>query len=379
MKKLNVAILGSTGSIGRNACRIIAAYPDRFHAVGLVGCSQSELLAQQARQLNAEWVVANSPGGYDELRKSTPRARRNVELVELVRAPEVDVVLCAIVGTAGLPLVLAALAAGKRVALASKEVLVMAGELVERALASDHGKLIPVDSEHSAIFQCLAGRTRGEVARLVLTASGGALRNCTGDELERATLGEVLSHPTWSMGRKVTIDSATLMNKALELVEARFLFAVAPEKLKAVIHPQSVVHSMVELCDGSMIAQLSMPDMRFAIGYAMSFPERLDGAELPRLDFAKLPPLEFYEVDSSRFPALDFAYEALRAGGTMPAVMNAANETAVERFVRGEVNLPRIWRIVEKTMAAHRPAQVDGLETVLAADAWARGFAGDVN
>ncbi|MGE4301681.1 MAG: 1-deoxy-D-xylulose-5-phosphate reductoisomerase [Victivallaceae bacterium] len=379
MKKLNVAVLGSTGSIGRNACSIIAAYPDRFRTVGLVGCSQTELLAHQAERLGAEWAAANAPDGYEALLKYTPRAVRGERLTELVTAPEVDVVLCAIVGTAGLPLVMAALAAGKRVALASKEVLVMAGELVEKILASGKGELTPVDSEHSAIFQCLAGRDRDEIAKLVLTASGGALRDFTRAELERATLRQVLSHPTWNMGRKVTIDSATLMNKALELIEAKFLFGFPPEKLKAVIHPQSVVHSMVELCDGSMIAQMSAPDMRFAIGYAMSCPERLGGAGLPRLDFAALPPLEFREVDEKRFPSLGFAYEALRAGGTMPAVMNAANEIAVDKFVRGGITLPRIWGIVEKTMEAHRPRPVDGLETVLAADAWARGFAAGVN
>ncbi|MDD4816505.1 MAG: 1-deoxy-D-xylulose-5-phosphate reductoisomerase [Victivallaceae bacterium] len=377
MKKLGVAVLGSTGSIGGNAVKILEAYPDWFRTVGLVARSQTALLAEQGAKLNADWIA--SDGGYDELSRLSGRTVEFSRVAGLICAPEVDVVLCAIVGTAGLPLVLAALGAGKRVALASKEVLVMAGDLVKSRAAAGNGRIIPVDSEHSAIFQCLEGRRKNEVARLVLTASGGSLRNATDAELENATLERVLRHPTWRMGRKVTIDSATLMNKALEVIEAGYLFDFPPEKIKAVIHPESVVHSLIEMMDGTLLAQMSRPDMRFAIGYGMSWPDRLDGRGLPRLDFSALGSLEFSEIDRRRFPSLDFAEAALRCGGTLPCVLNAANEVAVDKFVRGEIRLPRIWSIVDRTMAAHRVEPLDGLDTVLAADRRAREYAGKLN
>ena len=377
MNRVGVAVLGSTGSIGGNAIKILEAYPDWFRTVGLVAKSQTVRLAEQGEKLNADWIA--SDGGYDELNSKSRRAVEFRRVAELICAPEVDVVLCAIVGTAGLPLVLAALKAGKRVALASKEVLVMAGDLVKAQAAAGNGKIIPVDSEHSAIFQCLEGRRRCDVANLVLTASGGALRTASDAEIENATLDMVLRHPTWNMGRKVTIDSATLMNKALEVIEAGYLFDFPPEKIKAVIHPESVVHSLIEMMDGTLLAQLSRPDMRFAIGYGMSWPARLDGRGLPRVDFSALSHLEFSEIDRRRFPSLDFAEAALRCGGTLPCVLNAANEVAVEKFVRGEIRLPRIWSIVDRTMAAHRVEPLDSLDTVWTADRRAREYAGKLN
>lgn len=378
MKKKGVVVLGATGSIGKSAVAVLKNHPERFRTVGLAAKSNVELLAQSGEELNAGWVVSTDHEHNNKLAQISPRTRMPEALAGLVSADEVDVVLCAIVGTAGLPLVVAALNAGKTVALASKEVLVMAGDYIMNIVNSGHGRIVPVDSEHSAIFQCLAMRERSEVERLILTASGGALRNASREEIARATLERTLAHPTWSMGRKVTIDSATLMNKALEFVEAGYLFGFPAEKITAVIHPQSIVHSMIELIDGTIIAQLSKPDMRFAIGYGMSFPDRLPGRALPRMDFSCLGQLEFSEVDSERFPSLNFARHAFTVRGTMPAVMNAANEIAVERFVKGEINVPGIWRIVEQTMTAHQPYQVDSLEAAYQADAWARSFAAEL-
>ena len=297
-------------------------------------------------------------------------------MLDLVTAPETDTVLCAIVGTGGLEPVIAALRAGKRVALASKEVMVMAGELIRRELAaSPGGEIVPVDSEHSAIFQCLAGRPAREVKNLWLTASGGPFREWSAERIAAATLRDALAHPTWDMGPKVTIDSASLMNKALELIEARHLFNVPPERLKVVIHPQSLVHSMVELCDGSFIAQMSKPDMRFAIQYALTWPERAAEGGLPELDFARLVSLDFREPDRSRFPSLDFAYHAMHIGGTMTAAMNAANEVAVDKFRRGEIGFAAIWTIIEKTMSAHHTEPQSDLAAIRDADRRAREFA----
>ena len=379
MKKTNVAVLGSTGSIGRNAVKVLKMFPDRFRVTGLAARSSVSLLAEQANELRPGKTVTTDPAQFGALRAKVDAelkcAAGDEQLVELATAPETDIVLCAIVGTTGLEPVLAALRAGKRVALASKEVLVMAGELVRAELArSPQSELLPVDSEHSAIFQCLAGRDKAELRHLLLTASGGAFRDWTRDEMEHATLQDALAHPTWNMGPKVTIDSASLMNKALEMVEARYLFDVAPEQIKVLLHPQSIIHSMVELCDGSLIAQLSRPDMRFAIQYALTWPERLPG-NLPELDFASRLQLDLQQPEPGKYPALEFAYEAMRRGGTLPAVMNAANEIAVEQFRRGRIRFTGIWKIVERTMAAHTVQPQSDLVTLRNADAWAREFA----
>ncbi len=376
-----MVVLGATGSIGENAFRVLEKFPERFDVVGLVARNNIARLAQQARVLHCRQVVTTDPAKRESLQNLLPHGYYafggESAVIDLVCSSEVDVVLCAIVGTGGVQPVLAALQAGKTVALASKEVLVMAGELVMNLIYSGHGRIIPVDSEHSAIFQCLSGRSPGELEHIMLTASGGAFRDAGIEEMRRATPERALAHPTWSMGPKVTIDSASLMNKALEIVEAGYLFGVGPEKIRVVIHPQSIVHSMIELKDGSILAQLAQTDMRFAIQYALSYPERLNG-ELPRLQLKDLCRLEFREPDRRRFPSIGFAEEALRRGGTMPAVMNAANEVAVAAFCQGRLRFTDIWTVIERTMRAHRVEAQRDLATVLAADRWAREFAGAV-
>ena len=380
MNPKGVVILGATGSIGKSAAQVLEALPGHFRVIGLVARNNTGELARQAALFRPRLTVTTAPERLDELKSALPSglaaAAGDAPVLDLVTAPETDTVLCAIVGTGGLEPVIAALRAGKRVALASKEVMVMAGELIRRELAaSPGGEIVPVDSEHSAIFQCLAGRPAREVKNLWLTASGGPFREWPAERIAAATLRDALAHPTWDMGPKVTIDSASLMNKALELIEARHLFNVPPERLKVVIHPQSLVHSMVELCDGSFIAQMSKPDMRFAIQYALTWPERAAGGGLPELDFARLVSLNFREPDRSRFPSLDFAYHAMHIGGTMTAAMNAANEVAVDKFRRGEIGFAAIWTIIEKTMSAHHTEPQSDLAAIRDADRRAREFA----
>lgn len=380
MNPKGVVILGATGSIGKSAARVLEALPGHFRVIGLVARNNTGELARQAALFRPRLTVTTAPERLDELKSALPSglaaAAGDAPVIDLVTAPETDTVLCAIVGTGGLEPVIAALRAGKRVALASKEVMVMAGELIRRELAaSPGGEIVPVDSEHSAIFQCLAGRPAREVKNLWLTASGGPFREWSAERIAAATLRDALAHPTWDMGPKVTIDSASLMNKALELIEARHLFNVPPERLKVVIHPQSLVHSMVELCDGSFIAQMSKPDMRFAIQYALTWPERAAEGGLPELDFARLVSLNFREPDRSRFPSLDFAYHAMHIGGTMTAAMNAANEVAVDKFRRGEIGFAAIWTIIEKTMSAHHTEPQSDLAAIRDADRRAREFA----
>jgi 1-deoxy-D-xylulose-5-phosphate reductoisomerase len=374
----NLVILGATGSIGRNALAVAAHLPDRLRVVGMAAGERIGPLARQARACGCRRVAVGDPRRAAALRAAMPRNSQILAgeegLIEMVVAPDVDIVLCAIVGTAGLAPVLAAIRAGKDIALASKEVLVLAGELVMREAARAGVRILPVDSEHSALFQCLEGRRPEDVARLVLTASGGAFRSLSRREMERVTWADAMAHPTWSMGPKVTLDSATLMNKALEIVEAHWLFGLPGGQIDVLIHPESVIHSLVEFTDGTMLAQLSEPDMRFPIQYALTWPERCPG-RAKALDLAKFAALRFERPDRRRFPALDFAYEALARGGTMPAVMNAANEVAVARFRAGEIRFPAIWRVIQATMAAHTPGSASRLPAVLAADAWAREFA----
>ncbi len=373
-----IVILGATGSIGKSAKAVLQAFPEHFRVVGLAARNNLKELAEQAAIFRPDWTVTTDPLLADELAREMPPGCKSAggmeKVFDLVSAPETDIVLCAIVGTAGLEPVIAALRAGKRVALASKEILVLAGEIIRRELTGCRGELIPVDSEHSAIFQCLAGRKAYEIKTLYLTASGGAFRDKTPEEIAKATFKDALAHPTWNMGYKVTIDSASMMNKALEMVEARYLFDVRPDQIKAIIHPQSIVHSMVELCDASLIAQLAAPDMRFAIQYAFTHPERLEG-DLPAMDFSSLLTLDFRAARPEQYPAIAFACEAMNRGGTLPGVMNAANEVAVEKFRRGEISFPDIWRIIEKTMAAHTIEPQSDFPTVRAADAWARAYA----
>ncbi|MCG0238002.1 MAG: 1-deoxy-D-xylulose-5-phosphate reductoisomerase [Firmicutes bacterium] len=375
-----VAILGSTGSIGTQALEVIQRFPDRFRVVALAAGRRVEVLAEQVRRFRPELVAVAGPEEARRLREllgsgPEPEILTGEEgLAAVATAPGAEAVLTAVVGTVGLQPTLAAIQAGKRILLANKETLVAAGELVMREAARHRVPIIPVDSEHSALFQCLQGHPREGVARLILTASGGPFRGWKRADLERATVEMALRHPRWRMGPKVTVDSATLMNKALEMIEARWLFDIPIDRIGVVVHPQSIVHSLVEFQDGSLLAQLGATDMRLPIQYALSYPERLPGP-LPSLDLVALGSLTFEAVDEVTFPSLNYARAAVTMGGTMPAVLNAANEVAVRRFLSGAIPLTGIYRIVEGVMAAHTPVPEPDLEAILAADRWARQVA----
>ena len=379
----NLAILGSTGSIGRNALAVVDAHPSRLRLVALAAGDNAALLAEQCRRYRPAVAALATTAAVDRFRACCRDAMPgHVEagpagLIAVATHPDVDIVLCASSGTAGLEAVLAAIEAGKTIALANKEVLVMAGELVMEAARRRGVAVLPVDSEHNAIHQCLHGRNRDEVRRIILTASGGPFRLFTCDELEHVTPEAALRHPTWQMGRKITIDSATLMNKGLEVIEARWLFDVGADRIDVIIHPQSIVHSMVELNDGSVIAQLGVTDMRLPIQYACSYPDRWEAA-LPSLDLTRAGRLEFHPPDVNRFPCLALAFRALREGGTLPVVLNAANEVAVEVFLEGRLAFPAIPRLIEMTMNAHPVQRVSTLGVVRAVDEWARGQARDL-
>jgi 1-deoxy-D-xylulose-5-phosphate reductoisomerase len=291
-------------------------------------------------------------------------------MIEISTKKETDIVLCAVVGTAGLKPVLEAIRSKKNIALASKEILVMAGEIVMDEVRKNGVKMLPVDSEHNAIFQCLEGRKETDVQKVILTASGGAFRTSTIQEMSNATYKDALAHPTWNMGPKITLDSATLMNKALEIVEAHWLFNMPAEKIDVIIHPQSIVHSMVEFIDGTILAQMSITDMKFPIQYALLYPEKCGG--LGTLSLPKIGNLTFETPNRKKYPSLDFAYESIRKGGTMAAIMNAANEIAVEKFRTGLIKIPGIWDIIEKTMSAHKTIKHPTLEQIIEADLWAR-------
>jgi 1-deoxy-D-xylulose-5-phosphate reductoisomerase len=371
-----LAILGSTGSIGRSALAVVDAHPEKLAVVALAAGDNDALLAAQVHRYRPDVVAMATGQGIDRLRAAcgaTPpvMAQGNEGLIAVATHPSVDIVLCASAGTAGLEAVLAAIDAGKTIALANKEVLVMAGALVMARARHRGVPVLPVDSEHNAVHQCLHGRSSAEVRRLILTASGGPFREFTASALERVSPEEALRHPTWQMGRKITIDSATLMNKGLEVIEARWLFDVTAEQIDVVIHPQSIVHSLVELTDGSVIAQLGVTDMRLPIQYACSYPERWDGG-LPSLDLTRSGRLDFLEPDHERFPCLGLAYRALRAGDTFPVVLNAANEVAVETFLEGKLGFTSIPRVIARTMNAHSPDGALTIDVIRRVDAWAR-------
>lgn len=369
----NIVLLGATGSIGVSTQRVVADLPQHFRLIGLASRENVAGMEQAVRQFQPQAIAMTH---RDKARELEQRLRRPVlageqGLVSLATLPEADIVLIAIVGTAGLEPALAAIRAGKQLAVASKEILVMAGELV-MSEARRHGvRVLPVDSEHSAIFQCLEGRRPADIKRLILTASGGPFRRTPRAEFERITVAQALQHPSWNMGQKITIDSATLFNKGLEMIEARWLFDVDIDRVDVVVHPQSIVHSLVEFRDGSLLAQLSVPDMRYPIQYALAWPERLAGS-LPPTDLAGIGTLTFEEPDHERFPSLRLAREAGRVGGTLPAVFNAANEVAVARFVSGELRFSGIFETVERVLHAHRPVEHPSLDAILAADSWAR-------
>ncbi|MDD2478732.1 MAG: 1-deoxy-D-xylulose-5-phosphate reductoisomerase [Victivallaceae bacterium] len=374
MKK-RIVVLGSTGSIGENTMAVLRALPERFEVYGLAAATNAERLGQQVAEFHCPHAVIADINLVDQVKKHVPECQvtsGTEALTELVSSPDVDIILCAIVGTGSLLPVLRTLELGKTVALASKEILVMAGELVMAAAKRGGGKIIPVDSEHSAIFQCLlSGNNTLEAKRLILTASGGAFRETPLAELKNATVKQALNHPAWSMGPKVTIDSATMMNKALEVIEAYFLFGIPFENIDVLVHPQAIVHSLVEFTDGCVIAQMSEPDMRLPIQYALTWPERCNGG-LKRLNLAATGSLDFANPCPERYPALELGYTALRCGGTMPAVLNAANEAAVELFRSGEIGYTDICKTIKKVMAEHCTIAAPNLEQIMAADAWAR-------
>jgi 1-deoxy-D-xylulose-5-phosphate reductoisomerase len=369
---LRISILGSTGSIGRQCLEVVESHPDRFRIVGLSSQRNLDLLREQARRFRPRLVAIGTPKGRESSRIAGARVASGPEaLIELATLSHADIVVNALMGAAGLPPTLAAIRAGKRLALANKETLVIAGEIVVREARRKGITILPIDSEHSALHQCLAGRRRREIRRLVLTASGGSVRRVRRTRLGAVTVAQALNHPTWKMGRKITIDSATLMNKGLEVIEAHWLFGFPPAEIDVVIHPQSIVHSLVELIDGSLLAQLSCPDMRLPIQYALTYPERLPSL-VPPLNLAVLGRLDFQAVDARRFPCLRLAYEALEAGGTMPAVLNAANEVSVQAFLEERIGFARIPEVIAEAMERHRTRSRPSLDEILEADARAR-------
>ncbi len=379
-----ISVLGSTGSIGTNTLKVTSSFPDAFRVVGLAAGRNVRLLAEQVQSIRPMIVSCMDEAASKELqdilrhrgytRNQTRFVYGEEGMIEVSCCPETTMVLSAITGAAGLLPTYEALDSGKSIALANKETLVMAGQLMMEKAREKGVEILPVDSEHNAIHQCLRGASRGEVRRLILTASGGPFRETPMEELSAVTREEALNHPTWRMGKKITIDSATLMNKGLEVIEASWLFGVAPDEVDIVVHPQSVIHSMVEFIDGSVLAQLGLTDMRIPIQYALSYPERWR-CPLPSLDLQTLSRLEFLRPDYEKFQCLGLAYRALRAGGTAPAVLNAANEIAVESFLSDHIRFNDIPRIIASVLDAHARKEATTLSSVLEADAWARNTA----
>jgi 1-deoxy-D-xylulose-5-phosphate reductoisomerase len=374
MKRLS--ILGSTGSIGVNTLQIVSQFPEQFEVVSLSAGLNTQLLKHQILQFRPKVVSVLSKELSGALRKELPNVPieivHGVEgLIRVATHPEVDQVVSAIVGAVGLIPTLSAIKTGKMIALANKESLVMAGKIVMEEAKQNHTQILPVDSEHSAIFQALLGHQKEDVHRLVLTASGGPFLNFPLAKLQNVTVKEALNHPHWEMGKKVTIDSASLMNKGLEVIEAHWLFNVPIEKISVLIHPQSIVHSMVEYVDGSIVAQMGITDMRIPISYALSFPQRLL-LNLPRLDLSKNEALSFFQPDPERFPCLKLAYQSIEIGETMPAILNAANEVAVNAFLEGSLKFTEIPLLLQRVMQEHEVKSVHTIEDILRADHWAR-------
>jgi 1-deoxy-D-xylulose-5-phosphate reductoisomerase len=381
-----VSILGSSGSIGTTALDLISRFEDRFEIVALAAGRRVDTLREQIERFRPQLVSVASPRDARELASALgPRGPEvvsgNAGLVRVATAEGTDVLLSALVGAVGLTPTLAAIDAGINVALANKEVMVVGGELVRRRAAAAGVTVLPVDSEHNAVFQALEGHQRAHLGRIVLTASGGPFREFSAEQLETVTLAQALKHPTWDMGAKITIDSATLMNKGLEVIEARWLFDMEPERIDVVVHPQSIVHSMVEYIDGTVISVMAVPDMTIPVAHVLMYPDLLELDHLPKLDLVAAGALTFFKPDMRKFPCLELAYRALETGGTMPAVTNAANEVAVARFLDGKIAFLDIPRIIAGTMAAHEAVAYECVEDLLVADAWARdratGFVGD--
>ncbi len=374
---MKISILGSTGSIGTNTVEVINKHPEKFQVTGLCAGENICLLAEQILQLRPRLVCVKKSEDAAKLEKmigsSVPTTVMygSEGMKEVASMGEADIVVAAIAGSAGLLPTLAAVQSGKDVALANKETLVMAGELITREAKKNRCRIIPVDSEHSAVFQLLKGQSRNDLKSIILTASGGPFLNHTKSQLKNVTLEEALDHPRWKMGSKVTIDSASLMNKGLEIIEARWLFCIEPEKIKVVVHPQSIIHSMIEFLDGSVFAQMSEPDMKGPIAYALSAPRRLSNIVSP-LDFAKLGKMTFHEPDIEKFPNLGLAYDALREGGLMPVVLNAANEAGVEMFLKRKIDFVSIPAVTHKVMSRFANIPNADLESIMQSDRWAR-------
>jgi 1-deoxy-D-xylulose-5-phosphate reductoisomerase len=370
-ERRGVAVLGSTGSIGRSTLDVLRRQREHFEVVALTAGRNHEELERQVAEWRPAFAGCLEPGA-DGSRPAGPDV-----LVEAATHPDADVVVNAVVGAAGLDATLAALRAGKRVALANKESLVMAGDLVVEAACAGGGEIVPVDSEHSAVLQCVAGRDSG-LGRLILTCSGGPFREWPAEHVRQAKVEEALRHPTWRMGRKITVDSATLANKALEVIEAHYLFRLSYDRLEVVVHPQSIIHAFVEFCDGSVMAQLGFPSMELPILYALSHPDRLPDAGIRRLDPVAAGPFTFEPVRRDVFRALDAGIASGRAGGTAPAVFNAANEVAVAAFLNREIPFGRISEIIERVLEAHAPVPANAVEAVREADRWARAHASEL-
>src|SRR5437764_10004689 len=377
-ERKRVVILGATGSIGESALKVARDIPERMEIVGLAANSNAEKLAAAANETRAQSVCLVDETKIDALQRALTYKRRifagEKGLREIARLTNAEMVLVAIVGTGGLRPALAAIEAGKDLAVASKEILVMAGEIVMREARDNDVQVLPVDSEHNAIFQCLEGKKSLDVRRIILTASGGPFRETPRKDFDSIIPEQALKHPTWNMGPKITIDSATLFNKGLEMIEAHWLFGVEMKRVEVVIHPQSIVHSMVEFADGSALAQCSYSNMWFPIHYAVTWPDRVPNT-LPPLDFSTLSKLEFFPPRYEDFPALTLARRAGETGGTLPAVMNAANEVAVAAFLNGRLRFPQIWLTVAQVMDRHRTVAHPDLDAILAADQWARAEA----
>ena len=361
-----LAVLGSTGSIGQQTLEVVRAFPHRFHIVGLAAGKNIDLLAKQIREFKPRFVYYQGRKAY-----LANAEYEFLSLEDIARHPQVDIVVIATSGKSGLSPTLAAVKAGKNVALANKESLVTAGEIITDEAKQNSAQILPIDSEHSAIWQCLNGESQ-KATRLILTASGGPFYRYSPAQLEKVTVEQALRHPSWQMGRKVTIDSATLMNKGLEVIEAHWLFNMPYDNIKVLIHPQSIVHSMVEFVDGSIKAQLSYPDMRLPIQYALSYPERLNNPQLPRLDWSHINNLTFDQPDLDTFPCLRLAIEAGKKGGTYPTVLCAADEVAVDLFLSQHIKFTDIAHLVEQALVQHQAIASPALEEIMAADAWAR-------
>lgn len=370
----DIILLGSTGSVGKNVLNVVRQYPDEFRVKALSTGKNAKVLAEQVNEFLPEIACVGSDELYSQLKENVKTdveiTSGPEELERLAGEESADIVFMAISGRAALKPLIAALEAGRTVALASKEPVVSAGEIIRKLTEESSATILPVDSEHSAIMQCLSGRSRHEVDTLYITGSGGTLKDRGLDEFDTLSVDEILAHPKWDMGRKITVDSATLMNKGLEVIEAHWLFDVPAEKIKVVIHPEAIIHSMVEFIDGTISASLFSPDMRFPILRALSHPEIL-ASDLPRVDFGKIRNLSFSEPDRSRFPALDLAFRALKEGGTLPAVLNSSNEAAVNLFLEGKIKFTDIVKIVEGAVERHKSVMNPTLDEILKSEKWA--------